>query len=67
MPDPKQPQGSQSETLHVSPDQVKIEPAGHITITDPKVAQLLKQKTGIGQGNLKADKLKIGVVVGESF
>lgn len=56
------------ETLHVNPSQVKVEHTGHITITDPKVAQLLQQKAGVERGaTLRADEVSVGVVVSKSF
>jgi hypothetical protein len=55
------------ETLNIKPSHVKVESTGHVTITDPQVAQLLQRKIGAGHGALQDDGVSVGVVVSKSF
>jgi hypothetical protein len=63
MAEPKKP-----ETLNVKPSHIKMESTGHVTITDPKVAELLQRAAGVSKGSqLKDDGVSVGVVVSKSF
>jgi hypothetical protein len=56
------------ETLNVKPSHVKMESSGHVTITDPKVAELLQRTAGVSKGSqLQDDGVSVGVVVSKSF
>jgi len=52
-------QGSDdSQTLQVPSNHVKMDQQGHIIISDPKVAHLLQQKTGIDKGQELSSRAK---------
>jgi len=62
------PEEQKPETLNVKPSHVKVEPSGHVTITDPKVAELLQRATGVSKGSqLRESGVSVGVVVSKSF
>jgi len=66
MAEPQNPK--KPESLDVKPSHVKVETSGHVTITDPKVAELLQRKVGVSKGAaLKDDGVSVGVVVSKSF
>jgi len=52
------------EALHIDPTKVAVDKQGHVTITDPKVVDMLKGKAGLTHGaDLSKAAVSAGVVV----
>ena len=52
------------EALHIDPSKVAVDKQGHVSITDPKVVEMLKAKAGLHQGSdLSKASVSVGIVV----
>ena len=54
----------QIEAVNIDPKHLAVDQKGHVTITDPKVLQMLKGKAGLAHGSdLSKAAVSVGVVV----